>query len=198
MNKSRGRMPVKLFAIGATALSVVGIPASGTMMSLALFTDDTDVDNNNFSTGTIVLTTNPTSALFSVSSMMPGDIVDGQLTVSNAGSGQLRYANTTSSSTNADTKDLRSAVTLQVKEKAAGSCASDFTGADVMLSTALGSAAFGDPSPGDDTGDRTLASSTNEALCFKASLDVATDDDYQGASTVTTFTFQAEQTANNN
>ena len=196
MNKSRGRMPVKLFAIGATALSVVGI-SIGTMMSLALFTDDTDVDNNNFSTGTIVLTTNPTSALFSVSSMMPGDIVYGQLTVSNAGSGQLRYA-MTSSSTNADTKDLRSAVTLQVKEKAAGSCASDFTGADVMLSTALGSAAFGDPSPGDDTGDRTLASSTNEALCFKASLDVATDDDYQGASTVTTFTFQAEQTANNN
>jgi predicted ribosomally synthesized peptide with SipW-like signal peptide len=195
MNDIRGRAPIKLFAIGATALAVVGI-SLGTMLSLAIFTDDADVDNNTFSTGTIDLSTTPTTALFTVPSMMPGDSAYGQLNVANSGSGQLRYA-MTSSSTDPDGKALAGAVDLEVREKAAGTCAADFTGTVVMSTTDLASAAFGDVSAGQDTGDRVLDASASENLCFKASLPGSTDDSYQDADTVTTFTFHAEQTANN-
>ncbi len=186
----------KLAALGLTSLAVVAL-AAGTMISMALFTDDAVVDDNTFSTGTIVLTTNPTTALFTVPNMMPGDNSYGQLTVSNTGTGQLRYS-MTSSSTDPDGKALADAVTLEVRVKAAGTCAADFTGAVVMAQDALADAAFGDSTAGDDTGDRVLNASSNEVLCFKASLPGSTDDSYQGADTVTTFTFDAEQTANNN
>lgn len=185
----------KLVALGITSFAVVAL-AAGTMISMALFTDDAVVDNNSFSTGTIVLTTNPTTALFNVSTMMPGDSTYGQLTVSNSGTGQLRYS-MTSSSTDPDSKALADAVDLEIRVKAAGSCSADFTGAVVMTSMDLADAAFGDSTAGDDSGDRTLNASSNEVLCFKASLPGSTDDSYQGATTVTTFTFEAEQTANN-
>ncbi len=188
------RLPSKLLAIGATAIAVMSVSAGA--MSLALFTDDAVVDSNSFATGTINLTTNPSTALFSVSGMMPGDSSYGQLTVSNAGSAQLRYA-MTSSSTDPDNKALAGAIDLEIRVKAAGTCSGDFTGALVMTSTALSAAAFGDPNGGQDTGDRVVAASANEVLCFKATLPQGTGDGYQGAATVTTFTFRAEQTANN-
>jgi hypothetical protein len=186
----------KLIALGVTSIAVVAL-AVGTMFSMALFTDDALVDDNTFSTGTIVLSTNPTTQLFTVPNMMPGDSTYGQLTVSNTGTGQLRYS-MTSSSTDPVGQGLADAVTLEIRLKAAGTCAADFTGTSVMSSTALADAEFGDSTAGDDSGDRVLDASTNEVLCFKASLPGSTDDSYQGADTVTTFTFDAEQTANNN
>ena len=42
-----------------------------------------------------------------------------------------------------------------------------------------------------------LNAAGNETLCFQASLPVATGNAFQGAATTTTFTFSAEQTANN-
>jgi hypothetical protein len=62
---------------------------------------------------------------------------------------------------------------------------------------ALSAAAFGDPSQGGQAGDRTLAGGANEDLCFAWSLPLASGNGYQGATTTTTFTFNAEQTANN-
>ena len=188
-------LPLKLLAIGATAVAVLSVSAGA--MSMAFFTDDAVVDNNSFATGTINLTTNPTTALFSVSGMMPGDVSYGQLTVSNAGSAQLRYA-MTSSSTDPDSKALAGAINLEIRVKAAGTCSADFTGTSVMTSTALSAAAFGNPNGGQDTGDQVVNASTNQVLCFKASLPQGTGDGYQGAATVTTFTFHGEQTANNN
>jgi spore coat-associated protein N len=184
----------KLLLIGLTALAVTSISAA-TMISMALFTDDATVDNNDFTAGTIDISTTPATALFNVPAMMPGDSVYGQLNVANSGTGQLRYAMTSSSTD--DSQHLADAVTLEIRVKAAGTCASDFTGPSVMPSTALSAAAFGDPSPGSDTGDRVLNASASENLCFKASLPASTGDSYQGATTTTTFTFSAEQTANN-
>jgi len=165
-------------------------------MSLALFTDDVDVDNNQFTTGTVDLTTNPTTAVFNVGVMMPGDDRYGQLTVNNSGTADFRYSMTTSA-TNPDTKNLRSQLTVEVREKAAGACAADFTGTQVVASTGLTSAAFGSSAQGADPGDRTLvATSGQDVFCFKVSLpDVG--NTYQGATTVATFSFHAEQTANN-
>lgn len=185
----------RLTVLGLTSLGVITI-AAGTMMSLALFTDDATLDNNAFTAGTVELSTTPASALFSVTGMLPGDVSYGQLTVSNVGSGELRYA-MTSSSTDPDTKALAAALNLEVRQKAAGTCAADFTGTVVFASAALSSGAFGDVSAGQDTGDRVLAASASENLCFRVSLPVGAGDSYQGATTTTTFTFQAEQTANN-
>ena len=42
-----------------------------------------------------------------------------------------------------------------------------------------------------------MSPSTNEILCFRASLPLTTGTAYQSASTTATFTFDAEQTANN-
>jgi predicted ribosomally synthesized peptide with SipW-like signal peptide len=193
-NITRGLGGLKLLAVGIAALAVLSVSAGA--MSLALFTDDVDVANNAFTTGTIVLSPNPTSALFSVSTMMPGDATYGQLTVTNGGSAQLRYAMTTSA-TDTDNKHLATAVNLEIRQKASGTCSADFTGTVVLASTALSSAAFGNPTQGAQTGDRTLNASANEIFCFKASLPLVTGNAYQGATTTATFTFAAEQTANN-
>jgi hypothetical protein len=185
----------KLLILGLTALTMASITGA-TMFSMALFTDDATVDNNAFTTGTISLSASPASALFSLSAMMPGDGTYGQLTLTNDGSAQLRYAMTTSA-TDPDSLALADAVSLEIRVKASGSCSADFTGTVVMSATALSGAAFGDPTAGDDSGDRTLNASASDVLCFKASLPLATGNAYQGATTSATFTFQAEQTANN-
>jgi predicted ribosomally synthesized peptide with SipW-like signal peptide len=183
----------RLVALGLTAAAVISVSGA---MSLALFTDDAAVDSNAFTTGTIVLSASPTSALFNVSAMMPGDADYGQLTVSNTGTGDLRYS-MTASATDPDSKALADAVSVVIREKATGSCSADFTGTVVLASTALSSAAFGDATPGQDTGDRSLSAGTGEDLCFQVSLPIGTGNSYQGATTTATFTFQAEQTANN-
>ncbi len=191
---AHGAARFKLLALGITAVSAIAVSAGA--MSLALFTDDATVDSNSFQTGTIVISTNPTTALFSVTAMMPGDSASGQLSVSNDGSAELRYSMTTSA-TDPDSKALAAAVNVEVREKAAGSCSADFTGSVVLSSTALDGAAFGDPTAGQDADDRVLSAAASENLCFRVTLPSGADNSFQGAATVATFTFNAEQTANN-
>ena len=56
---------------------------------------------------------------------------------------------------------------------------------------------LGNPATGADAGDRVLASTANENLCFNVTLPPAAPNSAQGLSTTATFTFDAEQTANN-
>jgi spore coat-associated protein N len=162
-------------------------------LSLAIFTSTAAVTGNGFTTGTIVLSTNPATALLTAGSMVPGDTVAGTLVVSNAGTAQLRYA-MTSASTNADGKGLMNQLALTVKTLGT-SCAA-FDGA-TLYTGALSTAAFGNPAQGAQAGDRTLNAASSETLCFQANLPLATGDAFQGAATTATFTFSAEQTANN-
>ena len=53
------------------------------------------------------------------------------------------------------------------------------------------------PTQGAQAGDRTLAGLANEVLCFRVSLPLGTGDALQGGTSAATFTFAAEQTANN-
>jgi len=179
-----------------TTLLVLSL-ASGSIgagaLSLAVFTDSKAVAGNAFTTGTIVLGVSPASALLTSSNMMPGDALNGTLVVSNSGTGALRYA-MTSASTNLDTKGLMNQLTLTVKTL--GTSCALFDGTSVYTG-ALASALFGDPTQGAQAGDRTLAGAGSESLCFRATLPLATGNAYQNATTTTTFTFQAEQTANN-
>jgi spore coat-associated protein N len=177
---------------GLLALLVAGtalISATGATMSLALFTS-TVAESADFTSGTIVLTLTPSSTLFNVPAMMPGDSISQVLTVKNDGTGDLRYA---LSSSFTDTKGLAGQIDVTIAptpNTCANAAASIFAG---KLSTV----GFGNPLAGFQAGDRSLAHGATEYLCVKASLDILTPNAFQGATASSTFTFAAEQTANN-
>lgn len=168
------------------SLSVVSLGAG--VVSLAIFTDSA-ASTGTFTSGTIDITSSPTVA-FTVGAMMPGDANTQALTIANAGTGALRYSLTTVA-----TNTLGAALTLTVKTLGT-SCAA-FDGTSVLAATALNGAAIGNPAQGADAGDRSLAASTSEVLCFRVGLPLATGNAMQGISSSVTFTFDAEQTANN-
>ena len=176
----------RLALAAVLGLSVVGLGAGA--MSLAILTDSA-ASTGTFTSGTIDITSSPTVA-FTISAMMPGDADTQALTIANAGTGALRYSLTTVA-----TNTLGSALTLTVKTLGT-SCAA-FDGTSVLAATALNGAAIGSPTQGADAGDRVLAAATNEVLCFRVSLPLATGNALQGISSSVTFTFDAEQTANN-
>jgi spore coat-associated protein N len=169
------------------AASAAVTPSAGSF-SLALFTD-TATSTGAFTTGTIDIATSPV-ALFTLPAIFPGGTGSATLNVSNGGTGALRYAMTTAA-TNADAKNLRDQLLLTVSP---GACPG---GAALFGPAALSGAVFGNPTQGPDAGDRTLAAGATEDLCFAWSLDLATGNAFQAAATTATFTFAAEQTANN-
>jgi spore coat-associated protein N len=180
-----------LLAVLAAGL-VAGSMGAGAL-SLALFTSTAAVSGNAFTAGTVVIGAAPATAALTATNMMPGDVVNGQITVSNTGTAQLRYA-MSSASTNADTKALRDQLTLTVKTLGTSCAAFDGT---QLYTGALNGAAFGSNAAGQQAGDRSLNAGANEVLCFRATLPLATGNTFQGATTTATFTFDAEQTANN-
>jgi spore coat-associated protein N len=185
-------------SIGIAALSLVTL---GSLTTGALFSDSQDLGANAFTTGTVVIGTTPATALFTVNNMAPGDVVGKPLTVSNTGTLALRYA-TTATATDPDTKALRGQLQFSVYSNVgAAACSADNVAGGTLLfgPAAIGAASsvFGDPAQGQQPGDRTLLASTSETLCFVASLPLSTDNTFQAATTTVTFTFDAEQTANN-
>jgi predicted ribosomally synthesized peptide with SipW-like signal peptide len=158
------------------------------LFSLALFTD-TDASDGTFTAGTIDINTTPVT-LFTVNSVMPGDTGSATLTVRNDGTAQLRYM-MDSTATNTDGLGLRSVLNLTIT---AGTCPG--AGAPLYASTLQG-ATFGNIAAGNQAGDRTLNAGATEDLCFAWDLPGTTGNAYQGATTTSTFTFRAEQTANN-
>lgn len=177
------RRGVVALLLGLTTLSL-----GAGLYSLAIFTD-TDAASGTFATGTIDIESSPTVA-FAISAMVPGDASTQALTIDNAGTASLRYALTTTA-----TNALGDALTLTVKTLGT-SCAA-FDGTSVLAATALDGAAIGNPAQGANAGDRTLAAAASEVLCFRVSLPLASGNTLQGASSTASFTFDAEQTANN-
>ena len=87
---------------------------------------------------------------------------------------------------------------LSLTVKTIGTNCATFDGTQLFSGTLGASAAIiGNPAPGADAGDRNLNSAASEVLCFRLTLPIGTGNAYQGASSTTTFTFDAEQTANN-
>lgn len=183
-----------------TALTVLVV-----VSVLAVFTDTDNVGTNDFDTGTLSLTTSPTSTIWAaVSDAVPGSKATGPLTVTNAGSLDLRYA---VSGSNTDAT-LSAAMNLRIGLQAGGSC--DFPyhnddGTTTSLSDdtelyagALDTATLiGSSAQGADAGDRALAASANEVLCFAVVLPDTAGNGTQGLSNSSTFTFDSEQTLNN-
>ena len=185
------------------SLLVIGVVAAIALVgAVALFTDSETNPSNSFSTGTVDLAINPATAMFTVSNMVPGDVDYSGIQVTNNGSLELRYAMTTTADGNS-TLDEQLDLTVDVVT-GAGNDTIWFTVDDVVGEAniygpdgALSVAAFGDPTQGADTGDRTLAASGSERLRFKVTLPLSTPDAFQGTSCTVSFVFDAEQTANN-
>ena len=194
--RSRRRRRLVLLLVTLAAISL-----GAGQLSLALFTDQETVAGT-FSTGSIVLDDVKIDALtLTTATMMPGDTVTDDVVVENDGTAQLRYSMSTTS-TNADLKSLRDVLTLTVRTIDATLPATpcdNFDGTLVLAATVLGTntAKFGDVTAGSQAGDRTLNAAANETLCFRISLPSGTGNAYQSATTTTTFTFDAEQTASN-
>ena len=183
----------------ASAMVMTLLAAVLALTALALFTDTQSVPSNTFTTGSVDISTSPTSALVTFSGMAPGDQVTNPITVTNAGTLQLRYAvtGTTTENTLAGQLDLtiKSGVTT---------CTSAGFGVDGTVVYAAGDLGntsainlIGNPAQGSQAGDRTLNASANEVLCFNVSLPSSTGNTYQGLTSTATFAFQAEQTSSN-
>ena len=170
------------------AVSLLTIGAGS--ISLAQFTDSA-TSTWSFTTGTIDISTNP-AVFTSITAMMPGDASTQALTVTNAGTGDLRYAMSTVA-----TNALGTQLQLTIKTQDGGGGCAAFTGTSVLAATALNGAGIGSSAQGSQAGDRTLAAGASEVLCFRVSLALSTGNAFQGVSSAATFTFDSEQTANN-
>ncbi len=190
-----------LMLVGAVAI----VSIAGGAFSLAVFTDTETVDET-FTSGTIILDPIKIDALdLSLGdTWVPGDSVTGSVDVENDGTNPLRYSldTTTTDGSSPNGPALFTALEVEVRTIDATTPLTkcdDFDGTVLQAAEVLGASnvMFGDPSPTDGTGDRTVAAGATDVLCIRVSLPIATDDTYQGATSVTTFTFNAEQTENN-
>jgi hypothetical protein len=186
IERRRKRRRGMVALLGAISILTVGAGS----ISLAQFTDSA-TSTWAFSTGTIDVSVSP-AVLAAVTNMMPGDTATQALTVTNAGTGDLRYAMSTVA-----TNALGSQLQLTVKTQDGGGGCAAFTGTSVLAITTLNGAAIGSNAQGANAGDRNLAAGASEVLCFRVSLPLSTGNTFQGVSSAVTFTFDAEQTANN-
>ena len=185
--------------LGVTIGVLAALAAVLTLSVLTLFTDTASVPSNTFTTGTVDISTAPTSALVTFSAMAPGDQVTAPITVSNDGTMDLRYAVTSTT-----TEDVLAAeLDMTIKSGVTTCTDAGFTvdGTIIYPTGDLGSTAvinvIGDPAQGDQGADRALLAGANETLCFNVALPLAATNASQGITTTATFDFQAEQTANN-
>ena len=195
-----------MFRKSLVLLAVTGMLATFGLLASAYFTSTATLANNTFTVGTLNLTANPTSAALTASALAPGDKITAPITLTNAGSLDLYYV-MTSNSTDPDTKALAQQMQLNIKSGVTTCSAAGFDADGTSVySGQLSNAAFGNPdfatagwpnmSPGYDVpGDRFLASAANEVLCFQASLPTSAGNQYQNATTTTTFTFSAVHAA---
>ena len=183
-NRRKKRRRALLAILLSSSLATLGAGA----MSLAVFTDS-DATGGSWSAGTIVLGVSP-APVFTATNIFPGDTGSQTVTVANTGTGQLRYAMTTATTDSGAGLDAK----LQLLVRA-GTCAAP--GATLFTGN-LNAAAIGNPAQGNQGSDPTVNAGASASLCFTWSLDLnSTGNAYQGAGATATFTFDAEQTANN-
>ena len=186
--------------VGAAA-TLAGLAFVGIGLSSALFTDTQALGANDFTSGTVRISTAPVNTAVSAGNMAPGDVVTGNVQVDNAGSLRMRYA-ISASADDPDTKGLRSQLRLSIYSGVTpGNCALGNLGAGTLLGGPTGlatpAALVGSSTTGFQAGDRTLNATASENLCVQVSLPLATGNAYQNATSTITLTFDAEQTANN-
>ena len=192
----RGR---RLTSVGFLVASLLTIAV---VVSGALFTEDEAAGENIFTTGTVDISTSPATAVVALDDLVPGDSTTQVLDVHNAGTAQLRYSLKSTTTENVLAGQLDLTIWDEAVEADAGTTCSGTVPGTVLygpgdLGSSTGTNLVGNPSQGNQTGDRILAANIHDYLCFKVSLPIGTGDAFQGLTTTSTFDFHAEQTANN-
>lgn len=169
------------------------------LTSTALLTNAETVSGNTFDATTVIIDADSAATAFNLPTMRPGDEAVLEVTAANGGAAAFRYAIT--STTTEDV--LASELVLTVRDQVTNCTEADwdstgnqlYTGKLGDTTTSGGLRLVGDPATGADSGDRVLAASTTEDLCFHVALPVSALT--QNVGTTATFNFEAEQTANN-
>ncbi len=195
-------------------LAFIGI---GQLSTGAWFTDS-GTANVQFTTGDVQISLDGAAGtsgqprnlvLNNVNNMAPGDIEYIPIEVTNSGSLQMRYAVTgeTSSTPKAGGSPLSDVLEYTVYSGVTqAQCSAGTVGggtvvsttADQLLPEATEGALVGDKANGNQAGDRSLPSASNEWLCTSVSLPGAsTGNAYAGGTAAVTLHFYAEQTKNN-
>ncbi len=173
----------RVLAFGTLALAAVSLTTGAS--SLAIFTDSTTNTGSAFTTGTIDISVTPTTAFFSVPNMMPGDDYTRSVTVHNGGTSELRWGVDSVSTTG--TGGLMDQIDMQIGFMSAQAC-NTWDGTGAVASGSLVTIALQ---------DQVLAAGSDDLACFRASLPLNTGNAFQDKTAGTTFSFSAEQTANN-
>ena len=202
----RLRLPTNWLLVGVIAIG--GLAALLGAASQAIWTDTDPVGSNSFGTGSVSLTAADTpSPMWNVTAAAPGDIATGQITVTNDGSLELRYAVTGSNTDATLAAGMNLRIGLEGPDGGTG-CEFPYHNADgttttitddtQLIATTLDTAVLvGSNIQGNDSGDRTLAAAAFEELCFSVVLPDTAANGLQSLTNVTTFTFDSEQTLNN-
>jgi hypothetical protein len=160
----------------------------------AHFTTVTQSTSNGFSAGTLHIGKSLASGTtLTMGNLLAGDSFDAQLDIANSGSLDLIYALTT---TWTGSDDLANAVQLTIRIKTPAVACSDhvLSVGTTLYSGNLAAAAIGNPAHGPDLGDRALAASTTESLCFAIVLPTSAPASLSNTNVAPTFVFSAEQT----
>ncbi len=212
-------------SIAVFGLAGVGITS---LTTSALFTD-TDTVAGDLLTGTVDISSAlagsdlATTLSIPASGMAPNGTYTGQVTVTNAGSLELRYGvryfavqkstglvASPTLGTTVTSGDLRNVLSLAVYPPASGATCQATTAPTAVTgstSSTLGAVAqldntgatqtiLGDPA-NTATTYRTLASTKNEVLCVQVHMDATAGNQYQATGATITLQFDAEQTVNN-
>lgn len=153
----------------------------------AFFADTEISSGNTLTTGTLDLSWTNASGVplpFNVGSIAPGETVEARINVNNNGNIQLRYAMTINVVSGATLADQ-----LQCHIY-------DYNTSTDLYNGSLSSTHFGDPSQGQQDGDRLVAGGSVDHLAIAITMPADTGDEYQGLNTNITFNFIAEQTVN--
>jgi len=147
-----------------------------------------------FTEGTLSIKGAIDEPLFAGRPITPGDEQTTPVQVTNDGSLGVRYAVTSTTTEDA----LAAALGLTVwRLPVAGTCelppASTLLYGPAPLGSTTGIDIVGDPAPGAQAGDRTLAAGAAETLCFRVTAPLALGNESQGRGTQPVFGFEAEQ-----
>jgi hypothetical protein len=197
--EDRDRRRRSITTVGIVALAFVGL---GQLTTAALF-EDTATAATSYASGNVAIEAGGQAnlVLAAAANMAPGDTVYRHVSVSNAGSLDLRYA--ISAQTTSETKNLSQVLRYAVYNNSAGTCSKAGTASATPLASNVQVAAASTPLVGSSVngyqaGDREIpAGASADDICIAVTLPVATTSAYASADAQVTLSFDAEQTKNN-
>jgi hypothetical protein len=159
--------------------------------TFASFTSTAIGANDPFTGGSVVLSVGETTGTLAAANLGLNKSYRTIVTVQNTGNNTLRYS--LAIAVSSGSTSLGNTLQLSIKDGPIVSNAC--TGNTVMVSGNLNGGGFGSSAVGQQSGDRSLAASSSENLCFTITNPITQASTLTDYTTTLTYTFTAEQTA---